>query len=227
LAPTGRQQDNLQQKDNDEEIDEAHQDQVEDQAVDDDEIEIVFETDEEATEEEDPEEEEEPEPEFDRLIRTRSGRVSRPVHKYVTSHQGQVHLNTQAADSIEYSIETAKVIALTIDAMNHQFAQTYSLTKGIKTFGEKGRQAAHEEMKQLHDRIVFKPIKVEELTAVERRRAMESLIFITEKKDGRIKARTCANGSTQREYTERDEAASPTALTESHLITAVIDAKQG
>jgi hypothetical protein len=227
LAPTGRQQDNLQQQVNDEEIGEAHQDQVEDQAVDDDEIEIVFETDEEATEEEDPEEEDEPEPEFDRLIRTRSGRVSRPVHKYVTSHQGQVHLNTQAADSIEYSIETAKVIALTIDAMNHQFAQTYSLTKGIKTFGEKGRQAAHEEMKQLHERIVFKPIKVEELTAVERRRAMESLIFITEKKDGRIKARTCANGSTQREYTERNEAASPTALTESHLITAVIDAKQG
>ena len=56
---------------------------------------------------------------------------------------------------------------------------------------------------------------------------MESLIFLTEKKDGRIKARACANGSTQREYTKRDEAASPTAMTESHLITAVIDAKQG
>jgi hypothetical protein len=29
------------------------------------------------------------------------------------------------------------------------------------------------------------------------------------------------------EYTERNEAASPTAMTESHLITAVIKAKQG
>ena len=56
---------------------------------------------------------------------------------------------------------------------------------------------------------------------------MESLIFLTEKKDGRIKAQTCANGSTQREYTDQDEAASPTAMTESHLITAVLDAKQG
>jgi hypothetical protein len=82
-------------------------------------------------------------------------------------------------------------------------------------------------MKQLHNRIVFKPIKVEELTAVEQRQAMESLIFITKKKYGRIKARTCANGSTQREYTKRNKAASLTALTESHLITAVIDAKQG
>ena len=56
---------------------------------------------------------------------------------------------------------------------------------------------------------------------------MESLIFLTEKKDGRIKARTCTNGSTQQNYTNCDEAASPTAMTESHLITAVIDAKQG
>jgi hypothetical protein len=82
-------------------------------------------------------------------------------------------------------------------------------------------------MKQLHDCIVFKPIKVEELTAVEQRQVMERLIFITKKKDRKIKARTCTNRSTQHEYTKCNEAASPTALTESHLITAVIDAKQG
>ena len=111
--------------------------------------------------------------------------------------------------------------------MNYQFAQTFSLNKGIKEFGNKGYQAAHKEMKQLHNRIVFKPILIEELTSIEKRKAMESLIFLTEKKDGRIKARTCANGSTQQNYTNQDEAASPTAMTESHLITAVIDAKQG
>ena len=55
---------------------------------------------------------------------------------------------------------------------------------------------------------------------------MESLIFLTEKRDGRLKAQTCANGSTQRTYTAREEAASPTAMTESHIITAIIDAKQ-
>jgi hypothetical protein len=61
---------------------------------------------------------------------------------------------------------------------------------------------------------------------LERGRAMESLIFFTEKKDRRINARTCANGSTQREYTDCEEATSPMAMTESNLITAVIDAKQ-
>jgi hypothetical protein len=44
--------------------------------------------------------------------------------------------------------------------------------------------------------------------------------------DKRVKARTCANGSTQRAYTERDDATSPTAMMESIVITATIDAKQ-
>ena len=38
----------------------------------------------------------------------------------------------------------------------------------------------------------------------ERARAMESLLFVVEKRDGRIKARFCMNGSTQREYVDRD-----------------------
>jgi hypothetical protein len=64
------------------------------------------------------------------------------------------------------------------------------------------------------------------MTQLKRKRAMESLIFLVEKRDGRVKARTCANGSTQHAYMERDDAASPTAMTESILITATINAKQ-
>jgi hypothetical protein len=73
---------------------------------------------------------------------------------------------------------------------------------------------------------VFKPIHVKEMTQLERKRAMESLIFLVKKQDGRIKALTCANGSTQHAYPDRDEAASPTAMTESILITGVINAKE-
>ena len=42
-----------------------------------------------------------------------------------------------------------------------------------------------------------------------------------------MKGQTCANGSTQRGYILRDEAANPTAITESILLTAVIDANKG
>jgi hypothetical protein len=111
--------------------------------------------------------------------------------------------------------------------MNMQFAQTYSLAKGIKAFGADRHQAAHEEMKELCNCGVFIPLLVEELTHIEKRRAMESLIFLTEKKDGSIKARMCANGSTQQEYTDCNKAASPTAMTESYMITAVLNGKQG
>ena len=55
---------------------------------------------------------------------------------------------------------------------------------------------------------------------------MESLIVLTEKRDGRVKARTCANRSTQRDYIPREDAASPTASTDCVLITGVIEAKQ-
>ena len=106
------------------------------------------------------------------------------------------------------------------------FIQMYSLNKGLKKFGDHGKDAAQKEMKQLHDRIVFEPIIIAELTPLERKRAMESLIFLTEKRDGTVKARTCANGSTQREYIPREEATSPTAATEAILITGVLDAKQ-
>ena len=166
---------------------------------------------------------------------TRSGRTSKPPIKLTLA---QHHLHTQAhGERAEYSIATARVIAMTMCHMAeillnpkgktaHQFVQSYSLMKGLKKFGQKGREAAYKEMKQLHERVVFKPIKVAELTDQEKRRAMESLIFLVEKRDGTIKGRTCANGSTQREYMDRDEAASPTAMTESIIITGVIDAKQ-
>jgi hypothetical protein len=81
-------------------------------------------------------------------------------------------------------------------------------------------------MRQLHERAVFKPFQVDDMPQIERKRAMENLIFLIEKRDGRVKARTCANGSTQCTYMECDDAASPTAMTESILITATIDAKQ-
>jgi hypothetical protein len=42
-----------------------------------------------------------------------------------------------------------------------------------------------------------------------------------------VKARHCANGSTQREYMQREDVSSPTVSTESVLLTAVIDAKEG
>jgi hypothetical protein len=81
-------------------------------------------------------------------------------------------------------------------------------------------------MKQIHDRVAFEPINIQEMIKLEKKRAMESLIFLTDKRDETVKARVCANGSTQRAYISREEASSPTAASEAIITTGVIDAKQ-
>jgi hypothetical protein len=64
---------------------------------------------------------------------------------------------------------------------------TYSLEKGIQRFGDKGRKATNKEMTQMLDRVCFIPIHKSELSTTERKRALESLIFLSEKKDGTVK----------------------------------------
>ena len=102
---------------------------------------------------------------------------------------------------------------------------TFSLNKGILKFGQKGKQAVNKELSQLRNKEVFKPVMISQLTKEENQKATSSLIFLTEKRDGTIKVRACANVGTQRSYINKEEAASPTVSTEALLTTAVIDAK--
>ena len=107
------------------------------------------------------------------------------------------------------------------------FLQTYSLRAGIKRFEQDGEQAAMSEMKQLNDRRAFIPIDPNALSASERKKVLESLIFLVQKKDGRVKARTCANGSVQRGWMDKVDAANPTAMVESIFLTTIVEAKEG
>ena len=161
---------------------------------------------------------------------TRSGRVSKPPQKLSLS---QFNIPTQGYRQTEYTYNSAKVITALLNHLirksenNFQFIQTYSLSKGIKKFGKQGWDAAFKEMKQLNDREVFEPIDVSKLSTMDKKKALESLIFLVQKKDDTIKGRTCANGSTQREYVNHEDTSSPTAATESILLTATIDAEEG
>ena len=107
--------------------------------------------------------------------------------------------------------------------LQYSFVETYSLKQGLKKFGDRGYAAAHKEMKQFRDRMAFTLLKIADLSPLERKKALESLIFLTEKRDGTVKARTCANGSVQRNWMSKEEAASPTASTEATLLTSVVD----
>ena len=107
------------------------------------------------------------------------------------------------------------------------FLETYSLKRGLAKFGEAGETAATKEMKQLHDRRVFVPINPRDLKPSERRKVLQSLIFLVQKRDDSIKARTCANGSVQRAWMGKEDSSSPTVSLESIMLTAVIEAAEG
>jgi hypothetical protein len=47
------------------------------------------------------------------------------------------------------------------------FAQQYLLNKGLKIFGQKGRDASKKEMDQLHRRSCFTPKSIAEMTQIE------------------------------------------------------------
>lgn len=55
---------------------------------------------------------------------------------------------------------------------------------------------------------------------------MRAITLIDHKRSGKVKGRTVANGSTQRQYIPRDEASSPTVTTEGFFLTSVINAKE-
>ena len=143
-----------------------------------------------------------------------------------------MHLHATMDQTDYYTQEEAQIIARVMcfhsmkEDTKRSFVQTYSLNKGLKKFGQKGKDGAYKEMNQLHNRIVFEPVMLQDLNQEEIDKAMESLIFLAEKRDGTIKGRMCANGSTQREYIPKEAASSPTVAKESVLITGVVEAKQ-
>ena len=82
------------------------------------------------------------------------------------------------------------------------------------------------EIEELHNREVFEPIFPQEITQLEKTQAMNSLIFLTEKKNGTFKAQVYANSSIQIKFILKQDAASLTVTTEVLLTTCVVDAKQ-
>jgi hypothetical protein len=96
----------------------------------------------------------------------------------------------------------------------------------LKHFGKRGETAVSKELKQFYVYNVFKPLYANKLFDEEKLKALTLLIFLKEKQDGNVKARSCANGSVQREHVAKEEAAAPTVALESVFVTATIDAKE-
>ena len=102
-----------------------------------------------------------------------------------------------------------------------------TFNKGLDHFGKAGEEAVLKELQQLHDRQVLKPQHGSKLSVEAKRRSLNYLMFLKEKRCGKIKARGCADGRKQRAYIGKEEASSPTVMIESLLLSCVIDAAEG
>jgi hypothetical protein len=99
--------------------------------------------------------------------------------------------------------------------------------EGLRRYGKAAETALMNEYIQFNDYHVFEPLNANLLTYEQRRAALRAIDIITEKRNGFLKGRTCADGSTQRPFYSKLETASPTIATDALLISILIDAYEG
>ena len=88
-------------------------------------------------------------------------------------------------------------------------------------------EALLSEFGQIHKYDTFDPQYMDKLPAEAKREALSLITMIKEKRDGKVKARACADGRKQRRYISKEDVASPTMRLESLILSLIIDAKEG
>jgi hypothetical protein len=102
-----------------------------------------------------------------------------------------------------------------------------SLNRGLKEFGLDGADAVVRELKQLDYLNAIKPVHSKKMTSVQKKDSLRYLMYLKQKRCGRVKARGCADGRKQRIYKTKEETSSPTVSIEALFLTSIIDAKEG
>jgi hypothetical protein len=112
------------------------------------------------------------------------------------------------------------------------FAEQYLLNRGLKIFGRKGRDASKKEMDQLHRRSCFTtpPISIAESNDSDRTKkgATSADVLRREAKRNYQRKNDLQWKANKRMaiWLSKEDSASPTAVLESIMITAVIDAQE-
>jgi hypothetical protein len=73
---------------------------------------------------------------------------------------------------------------------------------------------------------VYEPIDVRTLTKQQRSGALRAINLIKEKRDGRLRGRTVADGRPQKNMYDKSETASPTLATDAMMLTVMTDAHE-
>ena len=155
---------------------------------------------------------------------------SRPLeHPYQTAGGTTVDLAILDEDRMAHICHFVMVHAATSLALAQQGQppkKQFSLKAGLKQLGPRGESAVTKELSQLHAMNCFRPHHPSSLTHTDRRNALTSLMFLTEKRSGEVKVRNCANGGVQRQHVAKEEAAAPTVKQEAIFVQSTIFAHE-
>jgi hypothetical protein len=102
----------------------------------------------------------------------------------------------------------------------------HSMKKGLQLFCDAGKDAVYSEMQQLHKIEAIEPKMSNMLTREEKQASLHYLMFLKQKRCGRIKGCGCADRRKQRLYKTKQETSAPTVAIESLFLMRVIDAKE-
>ena len=141
----------------------------------------------------------------------------------ITSFTGKYHVNMLNVGQDAFAKFERVKTKLHSTAVGVCFNQM-TASRGIKLHGAKAVAAMFKEYKQLDDLEVLGRLTPENLTHEEKRNALRAVNLIKIKRDGKVKGRACADGSTQRQNVPRDEASSPTLSLEALMALLLINA---
>jgi hypothetical protein len=97
---------------------------------------------------------------------------------------------------------------------------------GIKKHGQVAIDALFNEFSQLHDLTVLSGQDAKGLTRAQKKAALRAINVIKEKRFGKIKGRTVANGRAQGSLYRKDETSSATVATDALILSILIKAKE-
>jgi len=148
-----------------------------------------------------------------------------PEHPYHTAGGTDVDLATLDEERMAYLCHFVMVHTATSLALAQHGQPTKKqcgLKTGLKWFGSRGDTTVTKELSQLHTLNCFRLCDPSSLTRDDQCNALSSLMFLTEKCSGKVKARACANGSVQRKHVAKDEAVAPTVTSEAIFVQSTI-----
>jgi Reverse transcriptase (RNA-dependent DNA polymerase) len=101
-----------------------------------------------------------------------------------------------------------------------------SAAKGVQKHGQLAWNALKAEFEQFRQMDVFEPLDAFAMTEEQKSESLRALSVIKEKRCGKLKGRTVADGSAQREKYAKEDTGSPTVSSDALFLTILIDANE-